>query len=74
MSDFPSLTGKELIKAFSKIGFIVVRIRGSHNVIQHPDGRSTVVPIHSNESLGKGILSKILRDVELSRSELKELL
>jgi hypothetical protein len=36
--------------------------------------RITVVPVHSGESLGPGLPAKILRDVELTRSELEELL
>lgn len=38
--------------------------------MRHPDGRATVVPIHSGESIGRGILSKILRDAEVERDEL----
>ena len=57
-----------------KIGFEVLRIKGSHHFLRHPDGRTTVVPIHSGETLGPGLLSKILRDVEKTRDELEELL
>jgi len=32
--------------------------------LKHPDGRTTVVPIHAGETIGLGLLSKILRDVE----------
>jgi len=41
--------------------------------LRHPDGRVTVVPIHSGETIGPGLLSKILRDCELTRDELFEL-
>jgi predicted RNA binding protein YcfA (HicA-like mRNA interferase family) len=52
----------------------VVRIKGSHHFLQHPDGRTTVVPVHSGETLGPGLVSKILRDTELERDELIALL
>jgi predicted RNA binding protein YcfA (HicA-like mRNA interferase family) len=74
MSQFPSITGSELIKAFSKAGFSVVRIKGSHHRIEHADGRRTTVPVHGKETLGPGILLKILRDVEMTRDELLRLL
>lgn len=74
MSDFPSLSGKQLVAALSSIGFIIARIKGSHHFLLHPDGRSTVVPVHANEDIGKGLLSKILRDVEMTREELRKLL
>ncbi len=74
MSQFPSITGSELIKAFSKIGFTVVRISGSHHRLAHSDGRKTTIPVHGKETLGPGILLKILRDVDLTRDDLLKLL
>jgi len=74
MSQFPSITGKEMIKALGKKGFEVVRIKGSHHRLEHGDGRKTTVPSHGKETLGPGLINKILRDVDLTRDELKELL
>jgi predicted RNA binding protein YcfA (HicA-like mRNA interferase family) len=74
MSQFPSITGGELIKALSEIGFCVVRIKGSHHRIEHADGRKTTVPVHGKETLGPGILLKILRDLDLTRDDLLKLL
>jgi predicted RNA binding protein YcfA (HicA-like mRNA interferase family) len=74
MSQFPSITGGELIKALSKSGFCVVRIKGSYHRIEHADGRKTTVPVHGKETLGPGILLKILRDLELTRDDLLKLL
>lgn len=74
MTSFPSLTGKDLLLALKKAGFSVVRVRGSHHFVHHPDGRSTVVPVHAGESVGQGLISKILRDCELSREQLQKLL
>ena len=74
MSQFTSITGNELIKALSKIGFTVVRIKGSHHRLGHTDGRKTTIPVHGKETLGTGILLKILRDLDLSRDDLLKLL
>ena len=74
MSTFPSLEGGQLIRALRKLGFEVVRIKGSHHFLQHPDGRCTVVPVHRAESIGRGLLSQILRDCEVSRDELRRML
>jgi predicted RNA binding protein YcfA (HicA-like mRNA interferase family) len=57
-----------------KTGFIVERQRGSHVFLKHEDGRATVVPVHSGETIGPGLLSKILRDVEMTKEELLEVL
>jgi predicted RNA binding protein YcfA (HicA-like mRNA interferase family) len=74
MSDFPSLSGRALLRALQRLGFSVLRIKGSHHFISHEDGRTTVVPIHRGETIGPGLLAKILRDCEVTRDELRHLL
>lgn len=74
MSKYSSVTGKALISALKRAGFLVQRVKGSHHFVRHTDGRTTVVPVHSGESIGPGLLAKILRDVDLSREELEVLL
>ena len=74
MTRLPRLTGEKLIRILHGAGFIDMRVRGSHHFLRHSDGRVTVVPVHSNETIGPGLLSKILSDCELSRDEFLELL
>jgi predicted RNA binding protein YcfA (HicA-like mRNA interferase family) len=70
MPRLPKLKGRELIRILGKHGFSVIRIKGSHHFLQHPDGRCTVVPVHAGETLGPGLLLKILKDTELSKDDL----
>lgn len=65
MTSYPGVTGEELLAALRKAGFEIIRIKGSHHFLQHPDGRSTVVAVHTGETIGPGLISKILRDCEL---------
>ena len=74
MNRLPRATGAELVRALGKVGFEVVRIKGSHHFLQHADGRATVVPVHSGETIGPGLMSKVLRDAELTRDDLIVLL
>lgn len=74
MSKLPSLTGKKIISLLKKAGFNVERQKGSHVFLKHHDGRATVVPIHSGETIGHGLLSKILRDVEMTKDDLLRIL
>jgi predicted RNA binding protein YcfA (HicA-like mRNA interferase family) len=69
MSRLPRLSGPEVVRALKNAGFHVTRVKGSHHFLQHEDGRATVVPVHSGETIGPGLMSKILRDSELSRDE-----
>lgn len=72
MTNIPSFDGKRLLKILRKLGFEEVRVRGSHHFLRHDDGRSTVLPVHSNETIGKGLLFKILRDCELTIEDLTD--
>ena len=67
MTRFSALEGKEVVAGLKKYGFAEERRRGSHIFMKHADGRATVVPVHAGETIGPGLLTKILRDVELSR-------
>lgn len=70
----PALTGEAVIRALKQAGFTVVRIRSSHHFLRHPDGRTTMVPVHVGETIGPGLLSKILRDSGLDREQFRSLL
>jgi predicted RNA binding protein YcfA (HicA-like mRNA interferase family) len=74
MSGFPAVTGLGLIKALRKLGFEVVRTRGIHHFLRHSDGRCTVVPVHRGETIGRGLLAQILRDCEITRKDLQDVL
>jgi predicted RNA binding protein YcfA (HicA-like mRNA interferase family) len=63
-----------VIKALRMIGFQPVRQKGSHLIMKHPDGRSTVIPVHPGEELGRGILMEIISDVRISKKEFLELM
>lgn len=72
MSRFSNSTRKQLIKGLRKFGFELIRIKGSHHFMRHPDGRCTVVPVHRGETIGQGLLAQILRDCEITRKELQD--
>lgn len=68
------ITGKQLMRALRKAGFVVIRIQGSHHRLRHRDGRVTTVPVHAGETIGPGLLGQILRDCELTHEQLEQLL
>ena len=70
----PALTGAEVLRALVGAAFVVLRVRGSHHILRHPDGRTTVVPVHAAETIGPGLMNKILRDCGLDREEFRSLL
>jgi predicted RNA binding protein YcfA (HicA-like mRNA interferase family) len=76
MSDkLPVISGKELVALLEKIGFVVIRIKGSHHRMKHTDGRVTTIPVHKNEPMSKGLLRKIIReDISISLEDFNKLL
>lgn len=70
----PALSARNVIQALERAGFLVVRVRGSHHFLRHADGRATVVPVHAGETVGPGLLAKILRDIGMDREEFRKLL
>jgi len=46
MSRLPILTGVELIKILEKVGFKIIRQKGSHLFLKHQDNRTTIIPVH----------------------------
>ncbi len=74
MPQLPVISGKSFLKFLQAIGFVVVRINGSHHRLKHPDGRITTVPVHKNKDLPKGLLRKIIReDLKLEIEQFVEL-
>ena len=78
MPKLPRINGRDLVKAMERDGFEVVRIKGSHHILQKifPDGaRVTVpVPVHAGHIIKVGTLSGILRKARISREQLTNLL
>lgn len=54
MSTLPRPTGKELVRALERVGFVAEHVRGSHYFLRHQDGRATVVPLRTR-ALGLGL-------------------
>ena len=73
MTKLITISGKEMCKLLEKIGFDKIYGKGSHVRFKHPDGRKTVVPVHANEDLGKGLLREILNQINLTKKEYEEL-
>ncbi|HLC97200.1 MAG TPA: type II toxin-antitoxin system HicA family toxin [Candidatus Nanoarchaeia archaeon] len=65
----PLLSSKEVCKFLEKEGFQLIRQKGSHCFYRHPDGRTTVIPVHSNKDIKRGLLKAILEEIRISREE-----
>jgi len=65
-------SGREIVKALHRIGFVVDHQRGSHIFLHNLEKNiSIVVPNH--KEIKKGTLNSILKKVNISIKDLKEL-
>ena len=74
MPPVPSVPGERIVRALEGAGFKVARVRGSHHILRHADGRGTTVPVHQGRDVAKGTLRGILADVGMSVEELQRFL
>jgi predicted RNA binding protein YcfA (HicA-like mRNA interferase family) len=74
MAAVPSVSGERVVRSLERAGFKVARVRGSHHIMRHPDGRGTTVPVHQGRDVAKGTLRGILSDVGMTIEELQRLL
>ena len=63
------LKARDIKRVLRSLGFQEIRQSGSHIFFQHADGRTTLVPQHGGEDIGRGLLRQILREVELFPEE-----
>jgi len=73
MSKLPNVSGKTCVKALQKIGFYPKRRESSHVILRRDDPFTQVV-VPDHQTLAKGTLRAILRDVDLSIEEFIKLL
>lgn len=73
MPKLPTISGKEMIKVLSKIGFEHIRTKGSHAILskENKDGKTTIpVPLH--KELAKGTLKSIMKQAGINLDDLLE--
>jgi len=68
VSKLKIITSAKMCKLLDGGGFVAIRQKGSHRFFQHPDGRTTVVPMHAGD-LDRTLVRKILKDIEMSIDE-----
>ncbi len=73
MAKLPVLSAREVLRALTRAGFVVVRQSGSHIHLWH-EGKRTLVTVPNHPELAKGTLASILKQARLTREEFLRLL
>jgi predicted RNA binding protein YcfA (HicA-like mRNA interferase family) len=67
MPKLPPLSGREIVRALERIGFVQVGQSGSHVKLRRA-GISCIVPLH--KEVKKGTLSSVLRQANLTADDM----
>jgi len=73
MTRLAPITARELQAILSRLGFRLIRQKGSHAFWQHEDGRATIVPVHKGENIGRGLLRQVLNDIDIDPEKFAKL-
>lgn len=60
---------RKVARRLADFGFAPVRQVGSHVKFRHADGRQTVVPHHSREEIGRGLLLDVVKEAGIDPEE-----
>ncbi len=70
----PVVSGMDCIKALKKVGYVVVRQKGSHVRLKDKHGILPPVTVPDHKELRPGLLRKILNDAGLTLEDFTRLL
>ncbi|MEK7117718.1 MAG: type II toxin-antitoxin system HicA family toxin [Patescibacteria group bacterium] len=74
MSILPILSAREVMRKLHRGGFLFTHTKGSHHFFHHMvSNRTTSVPLHGGNDIGRKLLSKIIKQTGLSVEEFNKL-
>ncbi len=75
MGILSSLKYKDFERAFLKLGYKVLRQKGSHVLFGNSEGKVVVIPYHRGKTIKEGLAHKIItKDLKLRIEEFKKLI
>ena len=74
MPKLPVVSGREVVKALSKVGFKLDHQTGSHMILRHDEAPHRRITVPNHKEIAKGTLRAIISDTGLSVEEFMDLL
>ena len=75
MTKMPVLSGRDVVKILSKLGYEYIRTRGSHIImIKQSEKGKKMIPVPNHKELAKGTLKAIMNQAGLKLEELLKLM
>lgn len=73
MPKLPLLSGRDVIKALVKLGYMIDHQTGSHIILRHKDPPNRRLTVPNHKEIAKGTLRAIIRQAGLTRDEFLKL-
>jgi len=73
LSRLPRVSGREVVRALEKIGYVVDHQRGSHIALRHIDRPHRRLTVPDHREVAKGTLRAIIRQAGLTVDEFSKL-
>jgi predicted RNA binding protein YcfA (HicA-like mRNA interferase family) len=70
VSEWPAVKARRALDALQRIGWVIVRTRGSHRRLARPGWRQITFAFHDSAELGSAALRRIARDSGLKPEDL----
>ena len=67
------ISGQKVVKALSKLGYVIDHQTGSHIILRHKDPPHRRLTVPNHREISKGTLRAIIRQSGLTRDEFLEL-
>ena len=74
MSVLPRISGREVVKALTRIGYEQDRQRGSHIILRQSSYPHRRITVPDHKEIAKGTLRAVIRETGLTVDEFKALL
>ena len=65
----PSLSGREVVRAFEKAGYVVARTTGSHQIMKRTGHPTISVPVHAARDMKGPTLRGLIRAAGMTVEE-----
>ena len=60
------------LRAMSRFGWTVLRVRGSHHQLQHPDVPNVITVYASHGTISRPLIKKVLKDARIEEEAFAE--
>ena len=74
MPKIKPLASQRIIRVLEKIGFRIVRQKGSHVIMMNEKGTRVVIPVHPGKDVKPGLVRAIIKEAGLKREDFLKLL